>query len=102
MKDKIEKIAKHYRFETQLIQLGEENSELFEALSKYHRFKNLKDISIDDSNMLIQNIVEEIADCEIMLEQMKILLDISNEAVESIKENKVNRQLERIEREGSK
>jgi NTP pyrophosphatase (non-canonical NTP hydrolase) len=102
MKDKISKIAKHYRFETQLIQLGEENSELFEALSKYHRFENLKNTSTDDSNMLIQNIVEEIADVEIMLEQMKILLDISNEAVEGVKEKKVNRQLERIEQEGNK
>jgi hypothetical protein len=50
----------------------------------------------------MQNIVEEIADVEIMLEQMKILLDISNEAVEGVKEKKVKRQLERIEQEGNK
>ena len=35
---------------------------------------------------------------DIMLEQMKVYLNISDEAVEGIKEKKVNRQLARIER----
>ena len=108
MKNKITKIANHYQFSNQSRQLAEECAELVQAVSKYYRFRNTKNsrdeilASTEDSNMLIQNIVEEIADVEIMLEQMKILLNISNEAVEGVKEKKVNRQLARIEKEGSK
>ena len=102
MKDKISEIANYYGFPKQSRQLSEECAELIQAVNKYYRFGSSKDTSTDDSNMLIQNIVEEIADVEIMLDQMKILLDISNEAVEGVKEKKVNRQLERIEQEGSK
>lgn len=102
MKDKISKIANCYGFSKQSRQLSEECAELIQAVNKYYRFGSSKDTSTDDSNMLIQNIVEEIADVEIMLEQMKILLDISNEAVEGVKEKKVTRQLERIEREDGK
>lgn len=108
MKDKISIIADHYGFPKQSRQLSEECAELIQAVSKYYRFRNSKNIkdeiltSTYDSNMLIQNIVEEIADVEIMLEQMKILLNINNEAVEGVKEKKVNRQLARIEKEGSK
>ncbi len=108
MKNKIIKIANKYGFSKQSRQLSEECAELIQAVSKYYRFRNSKNTrdeiltSTEDSNMLIQHIVEEIADVEIMLEQIKILLNISNEAVEGIKEKKINRQLARIEREGSK
>lgn len=104
MKDKIKKITSHYDFSNQVMQLSEECAELIQAVNKYRRFrgsKNTRDeiiASTNDSNMLIQNIAEEIADVDIMLEQMKIILNISTEAVEGIKEKKVNRQLARIER----
>lgn len=94
MKDKIKRIADFYDIDNQSRQLSEECAELIQAVNKYHRFNNSTDI-----NMLIQNIAEEIADVEVMLEQMKHLLDINPEAIEAIKEKKVNRQLERIERE---
>lgn len=106
MKDKIEKIANHYGFEKQSGQLIEECAEIIQAVRKYNRFDEGlitgDDIltSINDSNMLIQNIVEEIADVEIMLEQMKHLLNINPDAIEQIKVNKIARQLERIEQEG--
>ena len=106
MKDKISKIANHYGFSKQSRQLAEEAAELIQAVNKYYRFRNSNNTrdeilsSVNDSNMLIQNIAEEIADSEIMLEQMKILLNISNEAVEGIKAKKVDRQLKRIEQEG--
>lgn len=106
MKDKIKKITSHYDFSNQVMQLSEECAELIQAVNKYRRFrgsKNSRDeilTSTEDSNMLIQSIVEEIADVEIMLEQMKVLLNLSNEAVEGVKNIKVNRELARI-KEGS-
>jgi NTP pyrophosphatase (non-canonical NTP hydrolase) len=108
MRNKINKIASHFDFSNQVMQLSEECAELIQAVNKYRRFRGSKTTrdeiieSTNDSNMLIQNIAEEIADVDIMLEQMKILLNISNEAVEGIKEKKVNRQLARIERERGK
>lgn len=107
MKNKISKIANHYQFSNQSRQLSEECAELVQAVNKYYRFRNSKNsrdeilTSTEDSNMLIQHIVEEIADVEIMLEQMKVLLNLSDEAVEGVKNIKVNRELARI-KEGSK
>lgn len=106
MKEKIKKIANHYTFKNQSGQLIEECAELIQAIRKYIRFDEglITDddilTSTNDSNMLIQNIIEEIADVEIMTEQTKHLLHISPDAIEEIKKNKVERQLERIEKEG--
>ena len=105
MKKNIEKIANYYKFEKQSRQLAEECAELIQAVNKYHRFRESKNTRDDilacthDSNLLIQNIVEEIADCEIMFEQIKILLNINSDAIEEIKKFKVDRELKRIEKE---
>lgn len=105
MKEELKRIANYYGFPKQSRQLSEECAEIIQAVSKYHRFRESKTTrdeiltSTNDSNMLIQNICEEIADVEIMLDQMKYLLNINPEAIEEIKINKINRQLERIEKE---
>ena len=102
MRDKIKRIANHYGFEKQSRHLTEECGELIQAVNKYYRYNEglvtRDDIltSANDVNLLIQNIVEEIADTEIMLEQIKHLLHINPAAIDGIKENKLNRQLERI------
>lgn len=107
VKDKIEKIANHYGFEKQSRQLSEECAELIQAVNKYYRFREglvtNDDVltSTNDNNMLIQNIVEEIADVEVMLDEIKHLLNINPDAIEQIKTNKIARQLERIEQEGN-
>lgn len=106
MKDKIEKIANHYSFDLQSRQLSEECAELIQVVNKYYRFRKgliTKDAivsSVQDSNMLIQNIVEEIADVEVILDEIKYQLNINPDAIEQIKVKKVNRQLERIKKEG--
>ena len=105
MRDKIKRIADRYGFSKQSRQLTEECGELIQAVNKYYRHKEgltSKDTiltSASDINLLIHNIVEEIADTEIMLEQIKYLLNVNPAAVEEIKKNKVNRQLERIKKE---
>lgn len=82
----IHKIADYYGLSSQLRQTQEECNELELAISKYCRDKN---------NDNIKNIVEELADVEIKVEQIKYLLGCDTK-VESVKEFKINRQLKRI------
>lgn len=64
----------------------EECSELIKAICKYKR-------TLDH----VEDIVDEIADVKIMLAQLEIIFDCSG-AVEDRVEYKINRQLERIEK----
>lgn len=50
----------------------------------------------DREQVALDNLVEEIADVEIMLEQVKDLLQIPEEDIQAIKLYKVNRTSERI------
>ena len=83
MKEKLVKIANHYGYESQIKKLFEEMAELTVAICKDDR----------------ENIIEEIADVEVMLEQMKILLDCEG-SVFLEKMHKVDRQIERMKNEG--
>lgn len=60
----------------------EECAELIQAISHKHRGRE-------------HNIAEEIADVEIMLEQLKIINDCANE-VETIKKSKIERLYQRV------
>ena len=82
--------AEHYGYEPQSNMLVEEMAELTQAISKYRR---------NNSKKNFDNIVEEIADVEVMLHQIKHLLGINPKYVEQIKIEKVNRTKERIVRE---
>lgn len=80
--------AEHYGYEPQSNMLIEEMAELTQAISKYRR---------DNSKKNFDNIIEEIADVEVMLHQIKHLLGINPKYVEIIKEQKVHRTAKRIE-----
>lgn len=82
--------AEHYGYEPQSNMLIEEMAELTQAISKYRR---------DNSKKNFDNIIEEIADVEVMLHQIKHLLGINPKYVEQIKIEKVNRTKENIARE---
>ena len=84
--DNLKYIADHYGRKPQLEMLQEECAELIQAVSKYNRGKSF------------DNIAEEIADVEIMIEQIKYLFLCGNE-VEQIKVEKIARQIKRIESE---
>ena len=88
----IKKIADTYGYDSQSRQLIEEMAELTQAINKAWRMGN------DFDNLLVQkrNIKEEIADVTIMIEQIKYLLHISDSDINEIIEQKLNRQLERI------
>ena len=99
MTDKIKRIANFYGLAKQQRQLAEECAELIQATSKYVRFQE-ESYALTVDWTYLQNVIEEIADVEVMLDEIKYLLHINSEAVEEIKNNKIQRQLERIERQG--
>lgn len=88
--ERLKQIADHYGLYSQLSILQEECAELIQAASKYKRNRLIDDY---------QHIVEEIADVEIMIAQVKYLLKMPNYHVDGVKEEKITRQLERIQNE---
>jgi NTP pyrophosphatase (non-canonical NTP hydrolase) len=98
MENKLKTIADYYKLDTQSRQLNEELAELIQANSKYLRYSENNSMNWE----YLQNMCEEIADVQIMIEQMLYLLDIDNEAIEKIKMKKIDRQLERIKLEQEK
>lgn len=101
MQNDIEKIAAHYGYEPQSRQLIEEMAELTQAINKVWRMEQKDRLSITESITLDaykENVVEEIADVQIVLWQMLYLLGAQGK-VEPIIEQKIDRQLERIEEE---
>jgi NTP pyrophosphatase (non-canonical NTP hydrolase) len=97
------KIADHYGFPEQSRQLAEECSELIVAVNKLYRILASKhnpffdEVAIERNKAII-DIMEEIADVTIMLEQIKHLLKLNDNDIELFIEQKLNRQLERIEK----
>ena len=80
-------IANHYGKEHQVLIAIEEMSELTKELCKYFRRYDRK-----------KEIIEEVADAQIMLEQLIELFDINNE-VDRMVDYKLNRQIRRMEQE---
>lgn len=81
--ERLKKIANHYGLDSQLDILLEECGELIQAVSKYKRTGS-------------SNIVEELADVEIMISQIKFLMTIPSQQIEEMKEQKIRRQLVRM------
>lgn len=82
-------IANHYGKEHQVLIAIEEMSELTKELCKYFRRYDRK-----------KEIIEEVADAQIMLEQLIELFGINNE-VDRMVDYKLNRQIRRMEQERS-
>lgn len=102
MQDKLKIIAEHYGIENQSIQLMEEMAELTIALNKYRRSSKVEHQTISESideQFIIEQIMEEICDVEIVLEQIKYLLNHSSDDLAVWKQRKIERQLERIAKE---
>ena len=95
--------AKHYGYEAQSNQLVEECAELIQAVSKYRRATVDVGQPLEDykKTVALENLIEEIADVEIMLEQIKYLLHIPEDELEAVKLFKVKRTRERIARKGA-
>ena len=107
MNEKLKKIIEHYGVANQLKYFQSEIFELNEAIIKHNIELENFDEDYDYNNALtlellncgIECIAEEIADCYVMLEQFRLYYGIDNLEIEKIMDYKINRQLERIEKE---
>lgn len=102
--EKIKAIADHYGYDTQSRQCIEEMGELTQAINKFWR-KQLgcgnRELPNDPEEIPMftkeyDNLIEEMADVQVMLLQMAYLLKTD---IQSMADIKLNRQLERIKRE---
>jgi len=75
--------------ESQIDMTIEECAELIQALMKYRRKQG-------DHDEALESVIEEIADVEIMLGQMKVLFDFQGNKVEYAKRRKLRRLEEMI------
>lgn len=91
MDKELKNIADHYGLRSQMRQLIEEMAELTQVICKAERY---------DLDTVRDHLVEEIADVEIVLEQVDYLLGDSE--VQRIKAAKIERQKRRIEDAGGK
>lgn len=91
MNERIKTIADHYGLNNQMMQAIEEMGELTQAIVKVYRN------GLDNER---DGLIEELADVEIMIEQLDYLL--GDNQIEKIKEYKINRQLSRIAQEEAK
>lgn len=90
--------AKYYGYEAQSNQLIEECAELIQAVNKYRRASTgLGQVTSTKKAIALGNLVEELADVEIMMEQVKYLLQIPAEDIMAVKQYKINRTKEHIE-----
>lgn len=90
MEEKLRIIADHYGLENQLRQLAEECSEL--AVEANHSARK---------GSTTVRLIEEIADVEIMLDQVRYLAGIQESDVLEIRFYKLERQLKRMRQETS-
>lgn len=91
MNDKLKKIIKHYGVLPQLKYFQSEVYELTEAL--------LESVITKSPWIGTQHIAEEIADVMVMLKQFQLYYCIKDEEIEEIMKFKIDRQIERIEKE---
>lgn len=100
MKEEMERqcilIADHYGIDFQCNQLIEECAELIQAINKYKR-DHIGGQPLVRPVWARDQLIEEIADVEVMLCQIKHLLRIPEYQVEEVARNKIERTISRIE-----
>lgn len=99
--ERIQEIVLRYGYDAQSRQCIEEMAELTQAINKFWRkdlkcgYGALNEDGLDKESEAYINLIQEIADVEIMLEQMKEML-CCRERVTEIREEKLERQIGRI------
>jgi NTP pyrophosphatase (non-canonical NTP hydrolase) len=89
LKEQNIKNAEHYGYKRQSQQAIEECSELIQAISKYNRLLNGE--YAGKEKKIIANLIEELADVEICIEQLKHFLEVPDAKVDNIKQFKIKR-----------
>lgn len=103
MSEELLTIINHYGLMNQLKYFQSEIFEFNESIFQYEEQKRVCEqccsrLHCDKEK---EHITEEIADVMVMLEQFRLYYDISLEDIKSIGRLKIERQLKRIENEGS-
>lgn len=80
-------IAEHYGLRVQMRQLIEEMAELTQVICKSERY---------DFETVRDHLVEELADVDVVLTQVKYLLGLDDSEFDKIKDEKIKRQIQRI------
>lgn len=91
MEEQLKQIINHYGIMKQLKYIHSEYFELDEAIMKY------ENNSFNSIEFAIDHIAEEIADVMVMLEQFRLYYDIPSMQITEIMQQKIERQLKRIE-----
>lgn len=94
--EKIRVIADHYGYDAQSRQCIEEMAELTQAINKLWRVCGNGQKTEKSNRECMDNLVEEMADVQVMLLQMAYLLKTDIQSMVNIK---LDRQLERIKNE---
>lgn len=98
MKEELLQIINHYGIKHQLKYIHSEYFELDEIITqREYQTKDKKPYELVEFEKA--HIIEEIADIEVMLDQFKAYYDIGQEEINKVKDYKIKRQLERIEKE---
>ncbi len=92
---KLQEIADHYGFAAQANQVMEECGELIQAVAKWNRVKMAGYNTRVKENTAMANLIEELADVQIIVCQLVYLLGCGDEVLR-ITDKKADRQLERI------
>ena len=102
METKLKEIIDHYGVASQQKKLAEEVFELQEAIKNYQDFDEANSMYEGDLYTIPKfrdDIIEEMADVFVLLNQFIVFYKITDEELNSIIKYKVNRQLERINKE---
>ena len=99
MKENLLKIINNYGVIPQLKYFQSEVFELNEAIIAKEIMYNSSDTTNSMDKFNLQHIVEEIADCYVMLNQFQLYYGIENKQIEETMKFKIDRQLERINKE---
>ena len=100
MKENLLNIISHYGIDKQLKYIHSEYFELDEAIIKAEKFEPQTFIELNvNTSVYISHIAEEIADVMVMLKQFQYYYKIEDKTIEDIMKQKIERQLERIDKE---
>ena len=103
MKNKLLQIISFYKIDNQKRKFLEEIGELLEAITIHELNKSVEyEIPLTEIIGTKEHIVEELSDCFVMLKQFQYYYGIPDEDIERIMKYKIDRQLERIEKENTK
>lgn len=100
-KGKMRYIATKRGLGTQSYQLIEEMAELTQALNKLNRVRGIGEKTNTTFEKAYENVIEEIADVENLLYQIKHILCIDKETIHKIIDKKTDRSIKRLEEQAT-